>query len=50
MYYYVDCGTAVAGFDESPGILKFSPFLFTSAYRSLKNEIIYIELCSSVAA
>ena len=45
--------TAVAGFDEifqSPAILKFSPFLFTSAHRSLKNEVIYIELCSSVAA
>ena len=30
-------------FDEifqSPAILKFSPFFFTSAHRSLKNEVI----------
>ena len=43
---------STAGFDEifqSSGILKFSPFLFTSAHRSLKNEVIYIELSRSIA-
>ena len=47
--YYVDCGNAVAGFDEifqSPGILKFSPF---GAKNATHESNSFFNPCSHVA-